>query len=65
MVEIPVKPEWIGKNLIELDLRKKYALNVVALINGEEVITNVDPSASLKENSKFIVIANTKMLKNL
>lgn len=65
MVEIPVKPEWVGKNLIELDLRKKYALNVVALINGEEVITNVDPSASLKENSKFIVIANTKMLKNL
>lgn len=65
MVEIPVKSEWVGKNLIELDLRKKYALNVVALINNDDVITNVDPNTPLKENSMLIVIANTKMLKNL
>ncbi len=37
MVEIPVKVDWVGKNLIELDLRKKCTMNVVAIINGERV----------------------------
>ena len=26
VIELDVKPEWVGKNLIELDLRKKYRL---------------------------------------
>ena len=32
MVEMEVKQQWIGKNLIELNLRKKYSINVVAII---------------------------------
>ena len=30
IVEIDVKKGWVGKNLIELNLRKKYGLNVIA-----------------------------------
>ena len=32
MVELDVKPEWEGKNLLELNLRKKYSVNVVAIV---------------------------------
>lgn len=35
MVEMEVKQQWIGKNLIELNLRKKYSINVVAIIEGK------------------------------
>ena len=35
MVEIDVKEEWCGKNLIELNLRKKYGFNIVAIKQGE------------------------------
>ena len=62
MVEIPVKAEWVGKSLVELNFRKKYSLNIVAIIDGEEVITNIDPNASLKENTTMIVIANKDKL---
>ena len=31
IVEMYVKDEWIGKNLIELELRKKHRMNVIAV----------------------------------
>jgi trk system potassium uptake protein TrkA len=62
MVEIPVKAEWIGKNLVELKFRSKYSMNVVAIIKGESVITNIDPTLPLEKNSTLIVIANRDKL---
>ena len=35
MIEINVKAEWVGKNLIELNLRKKYGFNIVAIKKGQ------------------------------
>ena len=65
MVEVQVKNEWIGKNLIQLNLRKKHSINVVAVIKGEEVITNIDPEMPLTENMKLIVIADVAKLEKL
>ncbi|MBR5441875.1 MAG: TrkA family potassium uptake protein [Clostridia bacterium] len=65
MVEIPVKAEWVGKNLIELNLRKKYSANVVAVIEGEKVNANVDPEMLLQSTMKLVVIAETTKLDKL
>ncbi len=65
MVEFDMKPQWVGKNLIQLDLRKKYSINVVAVLNGEEVITSIDPEVPLTENMKLIVIADINKLEKL
>ena len=62
IVEISVKDEWVGKNLIELNLRKKYGFNIVALRNGESVNANIDPSAPLTKEMTLVVIANTDKL---
>jgi trk system potassium uptake protein TrkA len=62
IVEIDVKKEWVGKNLIELNLRKKYGLNIVAKKKGEEVSVNVNPEEPLDEETTLIVIANTEKL---
>ena len=65
MVEIDVKDEWIGKNLIELNLRKKYGINVVALKKGEDVNVNVNPEQMLDAETTLIVIANSSKLGRL
>ena len=65
IVEIEVKPEWVGKNLIELNMRKKYSVNVVAIHKGESVSVDVDPHAPLQAHDKLIVIANTEKLSEL
>ena len=65
MVELEVKPQWIGKNLIELNLRKKYSVNVVAVIEGKTVNTNIDPQMPLTSSMRLIVIANPAKLSKL
>lgn len=65
MIELDLKPEWVGKNLIELNLRKKYSINVVAVHKGNIVSVDIDPHEKLKEDVKLIVIANTEKLAKL
>ena len=65
IIELDVKAEWVGKNLIELNLRKKYSINVVALRKGQSVSVDIDPHAPLQSDDKLIVIANTERLSKL
>lgn len=65
MVELEMKPQWVGKNLIELHLRKKYSVNVVAVLKDDEVITSIDPEMPLESNMKLIVIADTNKLEKI
>ena len=65
IVEIDVKGEWCGKNLIELNLRKKYGINVVAIKKDETVNVNINPEQALDAESTLIVIANTSKLAKL
>ena len=62
IVEIAIKDEWIGKNLIELNLRKKYGFNIVAIRTGDVVNANIDPSLPLTKDMTLVVIANTDKL---
>ena len=65
VVEIDMKDEWLGKNLIELDFRKKYGFNIVAIKKGENVNVNINPEQALDAESTLIVIANTAKLRKL
>ena len=65
MIELYVKPEWEGKNLLELNLRRKHSINVVAIIQEKDVCVNIDPEMPLEKNMKLIVIANMAKLNKL
>ncbi len=65
MIEIDVREEWIGKNLIELNLRKKYGFNIVATKKDGNVNVNINPEQALDATTTLIVIANTSKLRKL
>lgn len=65
VVEIDVKDEWCGKNLIELNLRKKYGFNIVAVKKGETVNVDINPEQPLEAGTTLIVIANIAKLGKL
>lgn len=65
MIQLEVRPEWIGKSILELNLRKKYAINVVAIRKGGNVDVNVRPDTVLEGDMKLIVIANSDRLNKL
>ena len=65
MVEIDVQPEWEGKTLIELNLRAKYSINVVAIIQNKKINTYIDPNLPLDKTMTLVVIANVNKLNKL
>lgn len=65
MVEMEVKNNWIGKSLIELNLRKKYSINVVAIQKKDSVIVDIDPKIPLDDEMKLIVVANPEKIRNI
>ena len=65
MIELSVRDEWEDKTPIELNLRKKYGINIVAIRRGERVTIDIDPAKPLEKDMKLIVIANVNRLKKL
>jgi trk system potassium uptake protein TrkA len=65
MVEVEVQPDWVGKNLIQLNLRRKYGINIVAVRANGTVHADVNPELPLTADMKLIVIADTKKLAKL
>lgn len=65
LVELDILPEWLGKSLIELDFRRKYSINVVAIRTGEEICLNIAPDKPLEDGMKLVVIANIDKLNKL
>ena len=65
LFELKVRPEWVGKSLIELNLRKKYGFNVVAIFENEEVNTYIAPDRPLDDSMRLIAIGNPAKLNNM
>lgn len=65
MVEINVKPEWVGKNLKELSFRQKYKINVIALRRNGELSTDLDPDAPFLQDDSILVTVDKKYIEGL
>ena len=65
MVELEVRDEWENKSLLELNLTKKYSINIVSIIEDRKVNVMIDPEKPLKKTMRLIVIADTAKLRKL
>lgn len=65
MVEIGVRPEWVGKTLLELELRKRYTINVMAILSDGHVLINIDPQTVFTKDMRLVVVARTNKLEKL
>lgn len=65
MIELDVKKEWIGKNLLELNLRKKYSINVIAVKDDNKIEIDIDPNVPLTDKMKLVVIGKTSKLSKI
>ena len=65
MIELNVKPEWVGKTLVDLNLRKKLGVNVIAIRNGDDLQINIDPFMQLEASMQMLVIVNTSKINKL
>ena len=60
VVEIPAPKEWTGKTLIDLNLRRKYGINVIGIRNHVTGDLNVcpEPECTIEKDDHIVLIAD-------
>ena len=65
IAEVTILTDWIGKSLIELKLREKYDVNVIAIRRGGSLILNPAADAPSKKNDVFVLLGTNNTLKKI
>ena len=61
--EVEVPEEWTGKTVGELDIRKRYNINILAVKSGGEFNITISPDTLFASNNKLLVLGEYKDLK--
>ena len=62
MFEIKAPKDFVGKNLIELNLRNKYEMNIIGIKSKEELNIMPLPNTAISESDTLLVIANIEKM---
>ncbi len=65
IVEMQPRNDWVGKTIAEIDIRKNYGLNIMAIRKGAETKISILPGDVVKSGDIFVVIGNNQDLKEL
>lgn len=65
MIEMRPEEKWVGKSLIDLNLRKKFNMNVVAIKKGSDNWQIIDPTKPLPADSRLLIVIDTESLTKL
>ena len=60
--EVEVPEEWIGKTVGELDIRRKYSINIMATKENGKINMAVSPETVLTDNITLLVLGAYKEL---
>lgn len=63
--EVTILTDWIGKSLIELKLRDKYDVNVIAIKRNGSLIVNPAADAPSKKDDIFVLLGTNNTLKKI
>ena len=60
MIEFSIPDSWVGKSLVQLDLRHKYDLNLIGIRkkSTSSLDTSINPNQAFEANTEVVAIAN-------
>ena len=58
--EVSIPEEWIGKTIGQLDIRKKYNVNIMALKTNDIMNLKISSDTQLLKDSTMLVLGETK-----
>lgn len=58
--EIAVPEKWIGKTVIEADVRKKHGINIMAIKREGKMNLNFSPETSFMPGDTILILGDTK-----
>ncbi|MCM1365238.1 MAG: TrkA family potassium uptake protein [Faecalibacterium sp.] len=54
--EVTIPNSWCGKTVGQIDIRKKYGINILALKNDGRLYPNISPETALNEDYTMLVL---------
>ena len=60
--EIAVPQSWIGKTIGQIDIRKKYNINIMALKKDGKLDMNISSDTCLNETNTMLVLGDMKSI---
>ena len=60
--EVTVPKAWLGKSILEIDVRRKYNVNIIAVREGGKLNASVTPGIILTESKTLLVLGEYKDL---
>lgn len=62
MFEVPIPREWIGQTVGEIDIRKKYNINIIGVKRDGKLQLSVTPETILAEDETMLVLGRYRDL---
>lgn len=56
LFEVTVPKEWVGKSIGQIDIRKKYGINIMAIKENEAIDLSVTPDTVLSGSKSLLVL---------
>ncbi len=60
--EVSVPKEWLGKTIGQLDVRKKYGINIMAIKENGSIDVAITPDTALTQDKTLLVLGEFKNL---
>lgn len=58
--EIPVPAGWVGHSIGQVDIRKKYSINIMGIRKGEKLELSVSPEMVMEVGDTMLVLGRNK-----
>ena len=63
--ETLIPTPWIGKTLVELNVRNRFGVSVIAIRRGEDILVTLDPKAPLHAGDVLVMIGSNESLSRI
>lgn len=60
--ELAIPKEWCGKTILQMDIRKKYNINILGIREHGKLNMNITPHTVLNSEKSMLVLGNEKII---
>lgn len=63
--ETLIPEPWVGRTLVELNVRNRFGVSVIAIRRGEDILVTLDPKAPLRAGDVLVMIGSNESLSRI
>ena len=62
IMEVSVPDNWVGKTIFDIDVRKKYQINILAIRDGGKLVMNITGTTVFERDQTLLVLGTNEKI---